>query len=137
MIFVNSLAVIANLALGVYLLRKYRDFGLWFGFWIFLQNWSLISCWYNDLGIYNFELFRYTETTLATTRLALFSIVFNIGYWFAMKRLSGFTPVRRDYTAVYGLIKIGHIRLLGYAAIAAVIAYVGYSFATEGIPVDA
>lgn len=53
-------------------------------FWIYvciMQAWSLVSCFYNDIGIYNPELFRFTHESYATTWLALLYIAFNFGYW--------------------------------------------------------
>lgn len=51
------------------------------GYLFVLQIWSAISCYYNDFQIYNVELFRYTHESYASSRLVLFYVTFNIGFW--------------------------------------------------------
>ena len=46
----------------------------------------MFSCLYNDLGIYNPELQRFTYESYATTWLALVYIAFNFGYWLNIGR---------------------------------------------------
>jgi len=135
MIWINSIAVAVNLLVGVYILRKYKQHTIWFALWLLLQNWSLISCWYNDLGIFNFELFRYTETTFATARLALFSLIFNCGYWLVMSILSKKRPVKHGYILSVKTIKFGNIKTVGKLIIGLLVCYIIYDFVVNGIPI--
>jgi hypothetical protein len=59
-IWLNALAALAYLASAVYILRRYTKYAVLFGSLTSMQVWALISCFYNDLGVYNFELFRLT-----------------------------------------------------------------------------
>ena len=80
MIALNSIAVMVYIASGLLIMRRYRETMVVYGFFFLMQCWALVSCWYNDLGVYNPELFRYTDTSLATTRLSLFCLLFNVGF---------------------------------------------------------
>ena len=135
MIAVNLIAVVLHLSLGAYILRNHARYTVLWGLIFFLQTWSLISCGYNDFGVYNFELFRYTDTTLATTRLAMFFVVFNLGFLAIARLLKNRLLVRKDYRLNSGTADLGSFKLMAYLVILAVIAYVVYTFATSGIPV--
>lgn len=135
MVIVNAIGVIACGLLTLYLVRRYKEHLVFFGYYSFMVSWALISCFYNDLGIYNLELLRYTETTYATAALAVFYIVFNIGF-LAAARLIGNRPLARvDYSFSRGPIRAGHFKFLIYTGVGLLIVYIVYSFATEGIPV--
>lgn len=135
MIAINSIFVLANLWASYSLIRNYSRVAVFLAFWLFFQNWSLLSCWYNDLGIYNIELYRMTETTLATTRLAVFSLIFNAGIWLFLRAVGDRRLKRRDYRLSSGSIQLGDMRILGWIAVAAVIVYVSYTFWVDGIPI--
>jgi len=134
MILANLAAVLLYLASVWLILRRHRQYLVFFGYLAFLNAWALISCFYNDLGIYNLELFRHTETTLATARLAAFGIVFNLGF-LALASLVGDRPlVNRDYQLAQGRLRLGHLRLTGYVAAVIAVVYLGYTLIEGGIP---
>jgi len=134
MVLVNALGVIAYLLSTLYLLRTRREHLVFFGYVSFMLSWTLISCFYNDLGVYNIELFRYTETTHATAKLAAFYIIFNLGFYLAAK-LSGGRPLARvDYSFSRQPLRAGYFKLIAYILVSMVVIYIVYSFATEGIP---
>jgi hypothetical protein len=135
MISINALAVIAYLLTAGYLLRTYREHLVLFGYFSFMSAWALISCFYNDLGIYNYELSRFTETTYGTARLAGFYIVFNLGFLFMARLLARHPLARVDYHFSRETLRLGHIKLSIYAAIFLIAAYLIYTLATEGIPI--
>ncbi len=135
MVIVDAVSVIAYGLLTLYLIRTSKEHVVFFGYYSFMVSWALISCFYNDLGIYNLELSRYTETTYATASLAVFYIVFNLGF-FAAARIIGRRPLARvDYSFSRGPLRAGYFKIITYTAIGLLITYIVYSFATEGIPV--
>jgi hypothetical protein len=99
-----------------------------------MSTWVLISCFYNDLGIFNLELYRFTETTYATSRLAGFYIVFNLGFLFMARLLANRPLARVDYAFSKETLRFGHLKFSVFAAIALIALYIVYSFMTEGIP---
>ena len=133
-IIVNLLSVTAYIASAVVILRRFPRYLILFGMVSLMQAWSLISCFYNDLGFYNFELFRYTETTYATSHLALFYLVFNLGFAIAARVLRDRPLARRSYGLKDVAPNLGALKTLVYAGIGLVAAYVFYNMATNGIP---
>lgn len=134
MIVLNALAVLAYLGSSWYLWRRFPACRVFLGYLTFLNGWALLSCFYNDLGIYNIELFRHTFSSYATSRLALFCIVFNLGV-FAMAWLVGDRQLtRRDYSLKLSGLSWGRLRLSGYAAVLLVIVYIAYALVHGGIP---
>lgn len=83
MILLNSFFVATYIVFSVYLLVRFPKHGLIWIYVCFMQCWSLISCYYNDFGIFNPELNEYTYTSYATTWLAILYILFNMGYWYS------------------------------------------------------
>ncbi len=135
MVVINALGIIAYLLVTLWIIHHYRQHLVFFGYVSFMSFWALVSCFYNDLGVYNIELFRYTESTYATARLAAYSIVFNLGF-FGAARLIGHRPLARvDYSFSRGSLQAGYFKFIVYTAITVVMIYFVYSFATEGIPV--
>lgn len=135
MLVLNGISVLMHLVWGGWLLKRLPRYTAFFGFVFFLQTWSLVSCFYNDTGIYNFELFRWTTTTLATFRLALFFIVFNAGFY-AMGRWLETRPLRPvDYRVTRHSLRLGSISFGLASAVLLIMSYIGYMFYTEGIPV--
>jgi hypothetical protein len=135
MVFIDAVGIIVYGLLTLYLIRTRKEHLVFFGYYSFMVSWALVSCFYNDLGIYNLELSRYTETTFATARLAAFLIVFNLGF-FVAARIVGRRPLARvDYTISRGSLRAGYFKIIVYAVIGLLITYIFYSFATEGIPV--
>ncbi|MEW5796968.1 MAG: DUF6418 domain-containing protein, partial [Candidatus Zixiibacteriota bacterium] len=94
-----------------------------------------VSCFYNDLGIYNMELFAYTGTTFATSRLALFFIVFNVGFYLTGSFLANRPLVRRDYTLVAKDLRLGSLKVTAYFLALVLIGYVVFSYYVGGIPI--
>ena len=135
MITINAIAVLAHITFGLWIWNRERFHTVLFGFVLFVQTWSLVSCFYNDLGIYNFELFRATETTLATTRLALFYLIFNLGFLLAASLLRKRPLARRDFSLGAGDLRLGNLKLSAYFLGLLLIAYIAYSFASGGIPI--
>lgn len=130
----NALAILVYVLFSLYILKRHRAYFVYFAFLTFVQTWAIVSCFYNDSGIYNIELFRSTVPTYATARLALFYIVFNLGF-ISMAAIIGkrvLAPV--EYSISRDTIRLKNIKLVGYAVIALVILYTVYSFATKGIP---
>jgi hypothetical protein len=104
------------------------------GYLVFVSGWSLISCYYNDMGIYNLELFRYTEPSFATARLAVFWLVFMAGFSF-MARLIGDRPLaRHDYHIALRDVNWGSVKLAAYGGIVLLVAYIVYTLSIGGIP---
>jgi hypothetical protein len=135
MVVVNAIGVIVCGFLTLYLIQRYKEHLVFFGYYSFMVSWALISCFYNDLGIYNLELSRYTEMTYATATLAAFYIVFNVGF-LAAARLIGNRPLAKvDYSFSRGPIRAGYFKFLIYTGVGLLIIYIVYSFAIEGIPV--
>ena len=134
-IVTNALSVLAYLLSTVVILRKHTRYLPLFGFVSLTQLWTLVSCFYNDLGIYNFELFRYTSATYATTRLALFYLIFNVGFALIAALLRQRVPVRRDYDLSSRPINIGGLKLIAYVIIGLVLGYVLSRAAVAGVPV--
>ena len=135
MVIINAICIIAYGLLTLYLIRTYKEHLVFFGYYSFMISWALISCFYNDLGIYNLELSRYTETTYATARLAAFYIVFNLGFLSAA-RIIGTRPLAQvDYSFSRGPLRTGYFKLIIYTAVGLLITYIVYSFATDGVPV--
>jgi len=131
----NALAIACYTAFSLYLLKKHKRHFIFFGFLFFSQFWALISCFYNDLGIYNIELFRFTFPTYATSRLALLYIIFNLGF-LAAALLLGKRPLARiDYAFSKETLNLGNLKLAVYAVIGLVFVYLVYVFAIAGIPV--
>ncbi len=135
MIFVNAIAVIVYLLFSWYLLRTYREHFVLFCYFSFMSTWALISCFYNDTGIFNLELFRFTETTLATSRLAGFYIIFNLGFLVMARLLAGRDLARIDYAFSCQTLQLGHFKFFIYAAAVIVIFYLTYTMVTDGIPI--
>lgn len=134
MVIINLIAVIGFLASVAYVIRKQTAYFPFFAFLSIAHLWGLVSCFYNDLGIYNLELFRFTETTLATTRLALFYIVFNLGFLVAAALLGKRPLARRDYGIVGGLPQLGYFKFLMAVGVVALVGYDAYSLVTNGMP---
>lgn len=135
MVLVNLLAVIAYALSSLYIIKKHREYFIFFAFLTFSQGWALVSCFYNDLGVYNLELFRYTIPTYATTRLALFYLVFNFGFLMAAKLIGKRILARVDYFPFKQTLKIGALKLLTFVGIFFLICYIAYQFVTDGIPI--
>lgn len=134
-IVTNAVSVLAYLLSTVLILRRHSRYLPLFGFVSLTQLWTLVSCFYNDLGIYNFELFRYTSVTFATSRLALFYVVFNIGFTLIAAILRHRVPVQRDYDLSSRPINVGGLKMIAYALIGLVLGYVLYRAAAAGIPI--
>ena len=49
----NAIAVLVHVALTTWIVVRSREYTVLFGYVVFVQTWSLMSCYYNDLGIYN------------------------------------------------------------------------------------
>ncbi len=128
----NTISVLLYLASCVFLLRKYKRYSILLGYLFLQQNWSVISCYYNDFGIYNPELFRYTQPSFATSRLVLFYLIFNLGFW-----LAGLVIANRSLLKVGFTIPVTNplaaLKIATYGLFVIVAAYVANSFATNGI----
>jgi len=134
MLLANALCVILYMASALFVLKRCREHLVFFGYLVFAQTWSLISCFYNDTGIYNMELFRFTETTFATSRLAVFYMVFNLGLLTMAKFISKRPLARSEYRVVGSQWRLGNMKLVAYGLVGCVILYVAYSLGTEGVP---
>jgi hypothetical protein len=131
----NIIAVAGYAVFSLYLIRQYKRHFIFFGFLFFSQLWALVSCLYNDLGIYNIELFRFTFPTHATSRLALLYIIFNLGF-LAAAILLGKRPLARiDYSFSRETLNLGNLKLAVYAVLGLMFVYLVYVFAIAGIPV--
>ena len=135
MIVINAIMVVAHLVLVFWIMHRMRAYTVLCGYVMFLQTWSLVSCFYNDLGIYNFELFSYTETTLATCRLALFYIVFNLGFFLVAAYLVRRPLARRDYFVGTRDLRLGNLKVTAYFLGLVLLGYIAYSFSVSGIPI--
>ena len=93
-------------------------------FLFFSQIWSVISCYYNDLGIYNFELFRHTEPTFATGWLVLFYLAFNLGLLKADQVFKCKSILQIDFT-IPGLNSIRNcLKIFTYIIISVIVIYI-------------
>lgn len=135
MIALNSIAVIVYIGSGLLIIRRYRETMVVYGFFFLMQCWALVSCWYNDLGVYNPELFRYTETSLATTRLSLFCLLFNVGFVLVARWWQRYPLARSDYAVVWGVPRVGQLKVLLITVIVGFYVYAGWTFVRHGIPV--
>ncbi len=134
MIWINAIGVVIYALTTWYILWKHKKYLVIFLKFVFAFFWGLISCYYNDLGVYNLELFRYTHTSLATFGLAMFGTVFNLGF-LAMAALVGERPLaRQDYRFSKATFQLGNLKMSAYIVVALLLAYVIHMFATEGIP---
>jgi hypothetical protein len=134
MIVSNTIAVLLYFASVFLIMRSQPRYAVFFGLFSLMHGWALVSCFYNDLGVFNIELFNFTEPSLATTRLALFCLVFNAGFWLTARLLQN-RPLRRiDYSLSGDTLLSGNIRLIGWFLIIILVAYVGHSLVTGGIP---
>ena len=70
----NTLILLVSAFLAVITLRTSKDKFIPVLFVQFFFIWSLISCYFNDLGYLNFELGRHTFNSYATSALGLFYI---------------------------------------------------------------
>jgi hypothetical protein len=134
-IWLNAIVGLIYVGSSVYILRRYAQYAVLFGYVAAMQVWTLVSCFYNDLGVYNFELFRYTETTPATTRLAFFYLLFNVGFLFVVRLLEQRPLARRDYVFGSDELKLGFLKLSAYTLGIALLVYMVGLFATSGIPI--
>lgn len=131
----NALAVIIYAITCLYIIKIDKRGFIFFLMLSFTQLWAVASCFYNDLGIYNIELVRYTEPTYATFRLAALYITFNLGFLFMAKMLKNSFLTNVDYKVSKESLKLGSIKISVYGAIGLIIIYIGYTFITEGIPI--
>jgi hypothetical protein len=133
MILGNAFAVIFYLITSIYLIRRSSGERLLLGYLLFLQFWSLISCFYNDCGVYNFELFQYTETSWATSRLALLYVTFNItmiavSKWFQHHTIM-LTPYTTGFAQLRPFLRAGILTVTG-----GFLSFVTFKFLSGGIP---
>ena len=135
MIAINAVSAALCLGFTWYLLRTCKEHAVYLGYFAFMTSWALISCFYNDLGIYNIELVRWTESTYATAKLSAFYLGFNLGVLFMARLLRNRPFARIDYAFSLQTLRLGYFKLAAYAATGAAVLYIIYSFAAEGIPV--
>ncbi len=133
MILGNAIAVILYAITSIWLIRRSSGERLLLGYLLFLQFWSLISCFYNDCGVYNFELFQYTETSWATSRLALLYVTFNIAMltisnWF-QRRPFKLTEYATSFAQLRPFLRTGIVTIS-----VIFLTLVGFKFLTGGIP---
>lgn len=135
LIIINSISVILLVVVAWFVLKNNRRHSVILGWWTVMTLWTTCSCWYNDLGTENLELVRVTYTSLATTWLAAFNIVFLLGFAL-VAWLVGDRPLKRvDYQLGAARIDLSKVRITIYLAVFLVVGYLVYSFATGGIPV--
>lgn len=131
---VNLIFVALYAVSAVLLVRRFRAHAVLLLYFFALTLWVLISCFYNDLGVYNMELFRFTEPTFSTARLAVFGLVFNAGIWF-IGSLIGDRPLSRVDYRLTGVPKnLGTVKLIAFGAIAALVMFLGYLLVRDGVP---
>lgn len=134
MTLINFIAVAAYVASIILVLSRFREYLVFFAYLSFIQVWALVSCFYNDLGIYNIELARFTMPTFATARLAALYIIFNVGFWLAASLLDRRPLIRVDYSLSREPLNFGNLRLFLYVGVALLIIYVAYSLTRQGAP---
>ncbi|UCC43018.1 MAG: hypothetical protein JSU65_07650 [Candidatus Zixiibacteriota bacterium] len=134
MTFVNVIAVLGYISTLVYIFKKYPWSFPIFAYLSLPQLWALVSCFYNDLGVYNFELFRYTVPSLATTRLAIFYVIFNAGFILLARLLERHHLVKRDYRLKDITLQLGYFKLMAYVLIGTAILFLYYKLSADGIP---
>ena len=83
---INGAAVIFYFAFMAVLISKQRQISPLFIYIVIIQSWSLLSVFYNDLGIWNPELFSNTKASLATIGLAVALATFFSGFFWAEMR---------------------------------------------------
>jgi hypothetical protein len=104
-------------------------------FLFFNQIWSVISCYYNDLGIYNFELLRYTEPSFATSWLVLFYLSFNLGLLKANRIFKSKSIVAINFK-MPGLISIrNYLKISTYIGIFVIVVFVINQLKINGLHV--
>jgi hypothetical protein len=135
MLALNLITVFLYVMNSLYLIKKYPRNAILFGYVFFFQGWSIISSYYNDLGFYNSELFVYTETSYATARLALFYIVFNLGFWLTGLMIGKRSTPKIRYNFPNDSIFFFPSKEIIKAIYIISFCYLIYSFTTNGIPV--
>ncbi len=135
MILLNLIAVVAFVVAVVVVWRRLR-FGRTVFTWLSaMQGWSLVSCFYNDLSVANLELFRWTETTAATSLLALAYIGLTLGVGLVAHRFEHlrFRPVAYDW----GIGELGKqlFRFMIWGVSATILAVLGFDFLLNGVPI--
>lgn len=132
--WLNAAAILLYLVSVLYLFRRFPRYLVLFGMVSALQTWALVSCAYNDSGIYNFELFQFTEPTLATARLSLFYLLFNVGFAAVAKWFDGRKLFRRDYQLNCSSLNLSNAKLLAYVAAMGLGTVLLYTLVINGIP---
>ncbi len=135
MLLINSIGVLIYIASCFYVVKKDKRFLVIFGFLAFTQIWALISCFYNDIGIFNIELSRYTVTTLATFRLSMLYTTFNLGFLAMLVTFRNRPLLKVDFAITQEPLKFGIFKMAVYGAVGLIIVFIAYKFYTEGIPV--
>lgn len=107
---------------------------MFLGYLFAIQTWSALSCYYNDFGIYNIELFRYTETTFATSRLILFYLISNFGFLIAGRFVLSSPMPRTDYSFGVEWKRFQLMKWLGVLIVGVLLLYIFHDFAVHGIP---
>jgi hypothetical protein len=130
----NGLSIAVYALISLYILKRDKRFTVFFAFIAFSQMWALVSCFYNDLGIYNIELFRYTEPSYATFRLGMLYLVFNLGFLLVMAAVKDRPLTRVDYRWSRETLDSGGVKLAIYTAIGLLIVDIVHSFYAGGIP---
>jgi hypothetical protein len=135
MLVLNILAIIGYIVTSQLILRRHKQYMILFGFLYLSQAWALISCFYNELGTYNVELFRFTYMTLSTSRLALLYIAFNIGFMVAASFLQKTPLAKVEFKLTLKSLHLGNLMTAVYVGVALLFAYLGYWLVVGGIPV--
>lgn len=133
MIFINAVAVVLYVYSCWRLLQRPQHRTLLF-FIFSMQAWSAVSCFYNDLAIYNIELFGWTNTTLATTKLCLFYLIFNAGMATLFWLLRNSELPKTAYESPSWLRQTFPLPTVVYGISACVVTLLAYSFIANGVP---
>ena len=80
MLLLSIFSILLYLYALLSMYKKYGNTQIVYYYVAFFQLWTVVSVFYNDLGIHNIELYQDTYVSTATIYLSSFYILFHIGF---------------------------------------------------------
>ena len=97
----NLSLVLLYLALAFKTYAQYGSKLVAYYYVVFFQVWTVLSVFYNDVGIDNIELFRQTYTSFSTAYLCAFYILFHVSFVNNFPKNKGFSFIFGNNTAIF------------------------------------
>lgn len=135
LLFLNTCSLLAYVVSCWLVIRRLPRSAALLWYLLGMQCWSLLSCWYNDLGVFNLELFRNTDPSAATSALALAYGLFNLGLFASAAMTSGRSWSTTTYRLpdAFGRLVSGSLVARGLTLLLLIPLW--WTFVTEGVPV--